>query len=152
MITPLQYDQFNRETWGDFDSAVIATLAAMAYDPCYKPKLYKAPDSTSELVAAGGYVQFNLFVTPGSLIYGFYQNNQSGYLVQLTSLPLDYKVFAQPIPVALLANPYKSSGFPNFFCRPLPSVGSGEHLVEIWNNSASQQRIQVVLGAFEAVG
>jgi len=151
MITPLQYDQFNRETWGDYDAAMMAQLAALAYDTCYKPKLYKAPDSTSEVIANNGYASFGLSVTPGALLYGFYQANQSGYLIQITSVDLDYSLFSEPVPVGLLANDYKSAGFPNLMPAPLPSVGSGEHLIEIWNNSGGQARIEFVIGALEPV-
>lgn len=152
MITPLQYDQFNRETWGDFDAAVIAQLASLAYDSCYKPKLYKAPDSTSELIANNGYVSYGLSITSGALIYGLYTYNSSSWVVQVTDMSLDHQLFSEPVPVALLNNNQKSSGFPNLLTCPHPVVGTGVFRVQLWNNSGGAKRVQMVFGCFEPVG
>jgi hypothetical protein len=149
MISPLQYDQFNRETWGDFDSAVMAQLASLAYDPCYKPKLYKAPDSSSEVVANGGYVSYVLSITPGALIVGYYALNAAGWMVQVWDLDLDVPFFSDPIPIAFLANTQKSAGFPNLRPAVRAVVGSGRFRVELWNNSGRSLRLQLVLGVLE---
>lgn len=149
MITPLQIDQLTRDTYSEFDPLVIAQLSPMAYDPCYKPRLYKSPDSTSEVLAAGAKATYGLVVQPGSLIYGAYCQDSSGYMVQITDMSLDYELFSEPVPVQLLNNLTKTAGYPNLWDSPHPVVGSGRLLVEIWNNSGASERVQFVLGVLE---
>lgn len=154
MITPLQYDQFTREVWGDYDSAIIAQLAQLAYDPCYKPRLYKAADSASEVIVNNGYASYGLSITPGALIYGFYQNQADldlTYLLQITDMSLQHELFSEPIPMGLLRNDQKCQSDPNLMCCLHPVVGIGLFRVQIWNNSGSTERIQVVLGVLEPV-
>jgi hypothetical protein len=153
MITPLQYDEFNRDTWGDYDAAVLAQLASLCYDPCYKPRLYKAPDSTSEVIASNGYSSYGLAITPGALIYGFHQNQPSTltYLLQITDISLEHQFFSEPIPAGLLANFQKTGSDPYMLCAPHPVVGTGVFRVQIWNNSRNQERIQIVAAVLEPV-
>lgn len=150
MITPLQIDQLARDTYSEFDPLAIAQLAPVAYDPCYKPRLYKSPDSTSEVILAGKKAQYGLSVTPGSLLYGHYCQTASGYMLQITDLSLDYELFSEPIPVELANNLVKTEGYPNLLDSPYPVVGTGELLVELWNNTGASERVQHVLGALEA--
>lgn len=174
-ISPLSLDQLTRDTWGSYDAAAIQQLARPANDPCYRPKFYKSPDSADELMAGNGYASHGLKITPGSLIYGFYlpmplSYNLAGGLtqlnaivamqfsVQITDVSMDHKFFDEPIPAWFLSN-YKPTflgssllqvgAFPNLLCAPYPVVGSGLFSVEIWNASASQQRIELVIGTFE---
>lgn len=150
MITPLQIDQLTRDTYSEFDAVVIAQLAPMAYLGCYKPRLYKSPDSTSEVIAAGRKAQYGLSITPGDLIYGIYDQDTTGYMVQITDLSLDFALFSEPVPVELLNNVVKTAGYPNLWDAPYPVVGSGTFLVELWNNTAAPLRVQLVLGCLEA--
>lgn len=150
-ITPLQIDQLTRDTYSEFDAVVIAQLAGLAFEPCYKPKLYKAPDSAQEVIAAGSRVTFGLSITPGSLIYGFYGSDTSGYLVQVRDMNLELDMFREPVPIGLINNSVKTTGYPWLLNSPHPSTGTGQFQVKIWNNSAAQARIQVVLGVLEVV-
>jgi hypothetical protein len=149
MITPLQVDQLTRDTYSEFDAVVIAQLAPMAYDSCYKPRLYKAPDAAQEVIGAGKKAQYGLSITPGALIYGIYDQDATGYMVQVTDLSLDHRLFAQPVPVELLNNIVKTVGYPNLWDAPHPVVGSGLFLVEIWNNTSGPLRIELVFGCLE---
>ena len=121
-ISPLSLDSLTRDTWGSFDAAAIRQLAPLADDLCYRPRLYKSPDSPSELMATNGYVSHGLKITPGSLIYGFYLAAviESEWLegtgvivaaitppqfnVQITDTSLGHKLFDEPIPSMFLAN------------------------------------------------
>jgi hypothetical protein len=151
MITPLQIDQLTRDTYGDFDAVAIAQLMPLAYDSCYKPRLYKAPDSSQETLAAGGYTSYGLSISPGSLIYGFYNAADDPAVVQITDTSLDLQMFSEPVPVGLISNNQKTVGYPCLLCGPYPVVGTGLFLVEIWNNSDETARIQIVIGVLEAL-
>jgi hypothetical protein len=175
-ISPLSLDPLTRDTWGSFDAAAIRQLAPLADDLCYRPKLYKSPDSPSELMATNGYVSYGLKITPGSLIYGFYLAAElqfedlegTGVIVyavtppqfnvQITDASLGHKLFDEPIPSMFLAN-FKPSyysanaviaaSFPNLLCSPYPVVGSGLFMVELWNTAGAQQRVELVIGTLE---
>jgi len=176
-ISPLSLDALTRDTWGSFDAAAIRQLAPLADDLCYRPRLYKSPDSPSEVMAVNGYVSHGLKITPGSLIYGFYLPAQvesetflSGggtvvtavtppqFNVQITDASLGHKLFDEPVPSLFLAN-FKpayynavfvlASSFPNLLCSPYPVVGSGLFMVEFWNTAGAQQRVELVIGSLE---
>jgi hypothetical protein len=176
-ISPLSLDALTRDTWGSFDAAAICQLAPLADDLCYRPRLYKSPDSPSEVMAANGYVSHGLKITPGSLIFGFYLPAElvappvgSGgslvvqavtppqFNVQITDTSLGHKLFDEPIPSMFLANfkpTYYSAvfvlagSFPNLLCAPYPVVGSGLFMVELWNTAGAQQRVELVIGTLE---
>jgi hypothetical protein len=167
-IGPLSLDPLTRDYWGSFDAAILAQLAPLSLNDCYRPKIYRAPAVSAEVVAANGYVSYGLKITPGSIIYGFYLP-PSG---PTTSLPGQFNVairdqslkhdwFDQPVPSYFLANSKLSylgasqnvvGCFPNLLDAPYPVVGTGLFLIQIWETSGSQQRIELVFGVLEAVG
>jgi hypothetical protein len=167
-ISPLSLDPLTFDYWGSFDAAIIAQLAPLAENDCYQPKIYRAPAVPAEVVKANGYVSYGLKITPGSIIYGFYLP-PSGPLtalpaqfnVQIKDQSLKHEWFDQPVPSYFLANSkltYLSVGqnvvgcFPCLLDAPYPVVGNGLFLVQIWETSGSQQRIELPLGVLEAIG
>jgi hypothetical protein len=165
-ISPLVLDQLSSAWWGHYDSLAIAQLAPLADECCYLPKVYKAPDTPHEVVAAFGYVSLGLKITPGSIIYGFYLPASPitflppQYNVQVTDVSLHHEWFDEPVPSALLGNfqpTYLSAqgdftgSSANLFNCPYPVVGNGMFLVEIWETSGSQQRIELCFGVLEVV-
>jgi hypothetical protein len=77
---------------------------------------------------------------------------------------MGHKFWDDPIPSFFLANykatylsalSYPGGGalgtFPNLLPCPHPVVGDGLFLVEIWETSGVQQRIEVVIGTLEPV-
>jgi hypothetical protein len=166
-ISPLSLDALTRDTWGSYDAYAIAQLAPLAYESCYQPKFYKAPDLASELFAPYAYVNFGLKITPGSLVYGIYlpadpnTNVPPPFSLQVTDAALNHKWWDEPIPSYFVGN-YKATyldtnkfqigSFPNLFDAPYPIVGEGLLSVEIWETSGNQQRIEVVFGVLEVVG
>jgi hypothetical protein len=168
-ISPLSLNQLTRDYWGQFDPAIIAQLAALAKDPCYQIKFYKAPADDQESMAAYAYVTCGLRITPGSIIFGFYLpcvvNLESislsvppTFTVQITDVSLEHKFWDGPVSSLMLANfkptfqgdvnTYMGS-FPNLLCAPHPVVGSGQFDVELQETSGSAQRIQLVIGVLE---
>lgn len=170
-LSPLSLDAFTRDYWGHYDAYAIAQLAPLAYERCYQPKLYKAPAEAQELIAGKGYAAYGLSITPGSLIYGFYlpsllsTNAPLQWNVQIKDESLDRHFWDDPIPSVLIGNlkptflgqlGYPTSGtlgcFPNLLCCPYPVVGKGTFYVELWNPTANQQRVELVIGVLENIG
>lgn len=175
-ISPLSLNQLTRDYWGHYDASVIAQLAPLALESCYQPKFYKSPAQAQEVVAANAYVTHGLKITPGSLIVGWQvpalvsTSQAPQYNLQITDENIHRqdgrprKFWDSPIPSFFLGNykptylsalSFPAAGqigtFPNLANAPYPVVGDGLYLVEIWETSGSQQRIELVLVALEAV-
>ena len=69
------------------------------------------------------------------------------FLVQITDLSLDHRLYDQPVPAWFLAN--AKGDFPNLWPTPHPVVGSGLFRCEFWNQSASAQIIMLRLAVLE---
>jgi hypothetical protein len=169
-ISPLSLDQFTRDLWGEYDAAAISQLAPLAAEACYQPKFYKSPATANEIVPGFGYISHGLEITPGSIIYGFYlpgvvsTSAPPQWNVQITDSSLNHKFWDDPIPSFLIGSfkpcylsalAFPAGGqigsFPNLLNAPHPVVGNGLFLVELWETSGSQQRIELVIGVLEVV-
>jgi hypothetical protein len=153
MINSLSLYPFYRETWGAFDPVAVAQLSPLAYDPCYNPKYYKAPDDDEEVMANGAYLKFGMEITPGSLIWGIYHIPPAGYdapgfQFKITDMSLGVKVFDVPTPDLFVSNNVPGA-FPWLLNSPYPVVGTGLFNFEFWNNSGGQLRVNLVLGVCE---
>jgi hypothetical protein len=176
-ISPLSLNQLTRDYWGHYDAAVIAQLAPLSLEACYQPKFYKAPATAQEIVAANGYVTYGLKLTPGDLLVGYQlpslvsTSQAPQYNLQITDENIHRadgrprKFWDSPIPSFFLSNykpAYLSSltfpaagqigTFPNLINAPYPAVGDGLFLIEFWETSGVQQRIELVLVTLEVVG
>ena len=167
-LSPLSLNQLTRDLWGQLDPAAIAQLAPLADDQCYRPKFYKAPAGSQEVMDANTYAAFGLKITSGSLIYGFYlpcvpavvpvNSVPPEFLVQITDSSLTRKLFDDPVSSLFLAN-YKptmqsnflvqAGSFPRLLCAPYPVVGDGVFMIEFWETSGVQQRVELVIGVLE---
>lgn len=168
-ISPLSLNPFTRDLWSEFDATAIAQLAALAADPCYRIKLYKAPADNQELLPANGYAAYGLKITPGSLIFGFYlpcvyntripsASVPLAFTVQITDVDLEHKLFTEPKSSLFLANAkftYLTVGtvpagsFPNLLTAPYPVVGRGAFKIDIQDTSGTIQRVELVIGVLE---
>lgn len=171
-ISPLSLNQLTRDYWGQYDAAIIAQLAALAVDPCYQIKFYKAPADDQENMAGYAYATYGMRITPGSLIFGFYLpctvNLESislsvppAFTVQITDVSLEHKFWDDPVSSLLLSNfkptyqddsTLNMGSFPNLLCAPHPVVGSGQFDVEIQETSGTAHRIELVIGVLEVCG
>lgn len=167
-ISPLSLDCLTRDYYGSYDAAIIAQLAPLAENVCYQPKLYRSPSVSNEVIAASGYASHGLKITPGAIIYGFYlppsspsSNLPGRFNVQVRDQSLRHDWFDQPVPSYFLGNckpTYLSvsqdvvGSFPNLLPAPYPVVGNGLFLVQLWETSGSQQRIELVFGVLEPLG
>jgi hypothetical protein len=160
MVTTLSLDPFTRDLWGEFDAYARAQLSALAYDPCFKPKFYTAPDLKSNNLGGttpgvpgvgsqASYVEYGLSITPGGLIVGsfLFSTAPTSFLVQIEDVSLDHKLYDQPVPAIFLAN--AKGDFPNLWSTPHPVVGSGLFRCEFWNQLTTPQLIFLVLAVLE---
>ena len=159
-ISILSLDQLTRDYWGSFDPAVIAQLAPLANEECYQPKIYKAPSEAEELMADKAYVAYGLKIQPGSIIWGVFLDTSQTFAVQITDQTLKHELFSEPVSSIFLSNNHPVAFSPsqnifsnaaNFLDAPHPVTGDGLFLVQIWNDSGSTERIQVVLGCLEPI-
>lgn len=157
MINSLSLHPFYRETWGSYDPVAIAQLSPLAYDDCYQPKYYKAPDDDQEIIAAGGYLKYGLEITPGSIIWGIYHTppagfSAPGFMFKITDMSKTppYEIFDTPTPDVFVANAGPGF-FPWLFSGPYPSTGTGLFNVEFWNNSGGPLRCNLILCVCEVI-
>lgn len=176
MINTLKLDPFTRSVWGEYDAVAIAQIEPLMHDPCYRPRLYVTPDSTSNNlfssppgVAASGYVEYGLQVQPGSIIVGNFLYsaawqwftdgdgpvvtfNPFQFLWRMTDVSFSHKLWDDPVPAWFFAN--AKSDFMNFW-QPYPVTGNGLFNCEFWNqatddtNTPIAQIIQVILCVVE---
>jgi hypothetical protein len=165
-MSPLSLAQYVRDLWGRYDAAAIAQLAPLAEETCYQPKFYKAPDISEELMAARSYVPYGLLITPGSIIYGFYlpvpadTDTPQQFALQITDQSLEHQFWSEAIPATFISNFLGTSQsnilaqrgtFPHLLNAPHPVTGSGLFLIELWETSGAQQRVELVIGVLEPI-
>jgi len=168
-ISPLSLNQLTRDYWGQYDPAIIAQLAALANDPCYAQKFYKAPGDNQEVIEGYGFVTYGMRVTPGSIIYGVHQpmildledptlSKPLDFTIQVYDVSLDHLWEDDPVSSLMWSNlkpTYQDAAttnvgsFPYLFCAPYPVTGSGQIDVQIQSTSPDAQRIQLIFGVFE---
>lgn len=159
MINSLQQWPFWRDTWGNYDAAVIARIGSLDHNKCYRPKYYNAPDASNQLIEPGGYRRYTVTITPGSLIYGWFVNGIAPvFTFQLTDIATGHQFWDLPISSVFLGNPNSlqdSQGvtqtYPNLLCHPYPVVGDGRFKVEIWADKTNEttERCVVIIGVAE---
>lgn len=144
MVTPLQLDSYTRDQWQEFDALAIAQIAPLAYDDCYRPKIYVGLDSGSQNVLQSAYASFGMHIQPGSLVYGFGMGSQYGstpqWSVQVSDEATGIPFFSDPVSQAFLSNS-KGQNYPYLLRAPRPVVGDGLFLVEVWNQQPNSQWI-----------
>lgn len=161
VINSLSLYPFYRETWGYFDPLAIAQVSPLAYDECYQPRLYKAPDDSQEIMAAGAYLEYGLEITPGSIIWGIYHVAANGaaspgFVFSMTDMSLKDPYSGEPIrifdqtPDLFVSN--SGPGFmPWLLNSPYPVVGNGLFNMEFWNTSGASLRVNMIFGVCEVV-
>lgn len=153
MINSLSLNPFYRETWGYYDPPAIAQLGPLAYDDCYQPKWYKAPDDDQEILPIGGYLKYGLEITPGSLIWGISHPpanglNAPGFVFKVTDMSLGIILFDNNTPDLFVSN-NGPTAFPWLLNAPYPVVGTGLFNVEFWNNSGAPLRCNMIFDVCE---
>jgi hypothetical protein len=163
VINPFSLYPFYRETWGYYDPPAIAQLAPLAYDDCYDPKYYKAPDDDQEVMVLGvngNYLEYGLEITPGSIITHIYHRPATGgfdvpgFVFSMTDMSQKDPRTGNPIKLFdQTPDIFVSNNGPGFFPwllnKPYPVVGSGLFKIQFWNNSGGDLRVNMVFGVQE---
>ena len=143
-LSPLYLNQYTREVWSEVDAYIMAQLEPAIREGCYEPKIYKSPDTTQEVIQSGAHQSHGLSITPGALWIGYIWPAdfvKTEVLVQVTDVGLQHKVYSSPIPWYLIGN--GKTDFPTLLTSPHPIVQPGVLLVEFWNVSGEQLRVQL---------
>jgi len=156
MITPFSLHPTFRDYWGNYNAYAVDQIQPAIYEPCFRGKLYKAPDDNRELVPANSDLVSTLEISPGSVILGYWHNLTTGvggtsglgagdgFLVQIYDESLCHWLQRQPVPDYLIGN--YDAGFPNLLSAPYPVVGTGRFTVHFWNPTSAALRCQLVFG------
>lgn len=152
MIHSLNLWPQSRTVWGNYDSQVIPALAGLDQNQCYKPKLYTAPSLAIQLISPGDYLRYQMQITPGSLIWGFFQSTETPYFTaQITDISTGLKFWDTPVSNVFLSNP--AGDYPNLLNCPRQVVGTGMFRCEFWADPQNSEamRVYVTLGVAEVV-
>lgn len=158
-ISPLQFDPLSRDYYAHPDALATAQIAPLSRElDCYRPKIFKAPASSDELIPALGYVKCGLHIPVGSIIIGFYNPAivstllPASYIVQISDMSLldeegtPETFWDEPVPNAFLGNvkpsyltadALQTAGMISagicFLPAPHPVVGRGLFEIEFWD-------------------
>ena len=141
-----------RDVWGYYDAEIIPVLAGLDHNTCYRPKLYTAPSLAVQSMAPGDYLRYQMQITPGSLIWGFFQSTETPYFTcEITDISTGLKFWDTPVSNVFLSNP--AGAYPNLLACPRPVVGTGMFRCEFWANpqNGDTTRVYVTLGVAEVV-
>jgi hypothetical protein len=130
MLNSLQIFPPYRDTWGYFDACVNPFFAPLDNNSCYLPKYYEVPEVQQQVLSPGDYLQYTLAITPGSLIYGWFNDDNAPiFTVMITDISTGHRFWDAPVSNYFLTNDFR---YPSLLCAPYPVVGSGNFNVEIW--------------------
>jgi hypothetical protein len=157
-INPLRMLPDYREYWGDQHARFVEMTDAIQLAGCFVPRVYHAPDFSTEILGALDYLQFIMTIPPGSFILGYLHNTTSqtspnsppalsGFSCQITDIARNWKFFDKPVPEVYFLNgpaaPYSDglSSFalvqrpasPRLLTCPYPVTLPGHFKVEFWN-------------------
>ena len=157
-LNPLLLEDDYRDVWGAFDTAAIRNLRKLDLSQCcYEPRYYVAPDFSRQRLAADATLEYLLSVPAGSFIYGLrHTGGGASFLVQITDVGLNRKMFSHPVPDDFFA---QGAGFlggrgswqPWFLPEIYPVIAPGQFLVEFYNTSGATSRIALTFCVAEVV-
>lgn len=137
-VSSLALDSSWVDYWGVWNSFVEPIFAPIEQSLCHAPRLALAPSTMNQTVPSGGKIQFNFFLVPGSLIWGFWL--LPGFAIQVTDISLGHQFCQEPCSTDLLAT--VGAQFGRFLsCTllpcPHPVVGDGLFQLEVWGAPGS---------------
>ncbi len=138
-----------RDYWGMWNAYNEPQFAPLERSPCHAVRLALAPDIQSQVIGASGAINYNFYLVPGSLIWGFWVTPVSGVSMQLTDISLAHEFFQGPVKTSFLQTPDADTRFPSYFMLPTPHpvVGDGLFSLEMWGPVGT--RVYLILGVAE---
>lgn len=132
------------ESFGMWSGRANAVLGWLESQPCLKGRFAAAPSQDAETLGASGYINYNLRIPPGSVVWGFAMPDGAEFLtatqMQVTDIALGHQWFQEPIDVASLRPLHiREAWFPAIVLLPVPHpiTGDGLILVEFWGPEGS---------------
>lgn len=139
--------------WRDYSAmwnALIEPLMAPIEESiCHAPRFALIPDVQNQIIPAGGKIEYNFHLVPGSLIMGFWvtgkttytTNSGNPFTIQLTDIDLEHQFFQEPSQTDFLITAGASLGrFPSMTLLPTPHPCVGDSLfsLECWGTPNDQ--------------
>lgn len=136
-ISPLRLHSAYRDYFGDADAKLTELLDPILDAACYKPRIFHAPDTSTEDVGVAGrqFLEYALALPPGGFIVGFLHTFtsqaslnatdppvRSGFRFNLTDVDRQYRFFEKPVPETWLLNDAPTS-------NPQSPLGAGLYVV-----------------------
>ena len=132
--------------WRDYGSMwnayVEPYFAPIEESTCHAPRYALIPDLQHQVIPAGGKIEYNFHLEPGSLIMGFWAtpknaagNSGDPFAIQLTDIGLQHQFFQEPVQTDFLITQGAQQGrFPSITMLPEahPVVGESFFTLEVW--------------------
>jgi hypothetical protein len=141
-VSSLALNSSWRDYFGMWNPFVEPQLAPLELSLCHAPRVAVLPELLEAVFPAGGKMQYNFHLVPGSLIFGMYVpsgdfNTDGTVSVQLTDNNLKHQFFQEPLSSDQICStpPFAAEGyFPPFMLLPTPHpvVGDGFFTFEAW--------------------
>jgi hypothetical protein len=119
--------------YGDWSSLVEPLFAPLELSSCHAPRYAMIPDANHQVIPAGGKLEFNFRLVPGSLIVGLWVT--PGFAITLRDIDLEHDFFQEPITSDFLITQGAQFGtFPSVTLLPTPHpvVGDALFSLEAW--------------------
>lgn len=148
-VTSLGLDSCWRDYTGMWNAQVEPLMAPLELSKCHAMRFVLAPDVLNQTVPDSGKIEYNFFLVPGSVIWGFWPQNSDGpAAIQLTDLSMGHKFFQEPVSNSLLV-PSGGEAFPGFVLLPTPHpvIGDGLFTLEVWDSPGNT--FALILGVAE---
>jgi len=127
-----------RDYYGAWNALVEPQFSPLEQSTCHAPRFAVLPDASKQTVPAGGKVEYNFHLVPGSIIIGMLLpgNPARDLSIQLTDVTLGHQFFQEPVLASLLFTPgaVDTALYPavTLFATPHPVVGDGLFSFEAW--------------------
>lgn len=146
----LALDACWRDYSGMWNPLIEPYHAPIEESRCHAPRFALIPDIQHQVIPASGKIQYNFYLVPGSLIWGFcvtqgttpsggqqtFPNNSGNpFTIQLRDIGLEHDFFQEPSNTTfLVTNGAQFGRFPSYTLLPSPHpvVGDAFFNLEVW--------------------
>jgi hypothetical protein len=132
---------------------VLAQLEVLRRARGYKARYYTSPDSLVEPILAFGQVETQIRAVPGTYVWGLslYAATITNLKIQVTDASTEIPLFSDYIRAALMQPSSTGGRVPFLLGQPRLISEPGQINVEIYNDNATTNTVQLVLYCAEPV-
>lgn len=152
-VNPLALASSWSDQWGVWSPRAAAASMWLEDEPCLYFRLGLAPETAKQVIPASGYLDYNLRLVPGSVVYKLWTPNVSSVQCQISDIALGHDLFQEPVELNSLYTDFRTGRFSSGFLLPMPhpivddGSGSGMLRVQFWG--AAGTRVFVCFGGGE---